>query len=72
MLAKSESMSRLTMKVMESRSIISVAKLKESFTLYPLVVNDSKIVTENFACLSVGLSNSEKIWPEIRHFVILV
>ena len=72
MLVKSESISRLTMKVMESWLIISVAKLKESFTLYPLVVNDSKIVTENFACLSVGLSKSEKIWPEIRHFVILV
>ena len=42
MLVKNESMSKLSMELLESGSTISVAKLNESLTVYLLVVNGSK------------------------------
>ena len=53
---KNESMSELPMKLHESCSTISVAKLNESLTVYLLVVNDSEIIgTINFASLYVSV-----------------
>ena len=42
MIIKGESMSKLTMKLLESCSIVSVAKLNESLTVYLLAGNGSK------------------------------
>ena len=53
--ARKKLMSKLPMKLLESCSIISVAKLKESLTVYLLVVNSSKIGTKYFASLCVGV-----------------
>ena len=46
------------MKLLESCSAISVAKLNESLTQYLLVVNDSKIGTKS---LYVGVCKADKI-----------
>ena len=43
MLIKSESISKLPIKSLESCSTISVVKLNESLTVYLLVVNGSKM-----------------------------
>ena len=43
MLVKSESISKLPIKSLESCSTISVVKLNESLTVYLLVVNGSKM-----------------------------
>ena len=61
MLVKSESIYSLPMKLVESWSIISVAKLKESLTAYLLVINDSKIGTRYFESLYVGACKADKI-----------
>ena len=61
MLVKSESIYSLPMKLVESWSIISVAKLKKSFTVYLLVINDSKIGTRYFESLYVGACKADKI-----------
>ena len=42
MIVKGESMSKLTMKLLGSCSIVSVAKLNESLNVYLLAVNGSK------------------------------
>ena len=57
MLVKSESTSQLPMKLLESCSTISVAKL----TVYFLLVNGSKIGTKHFGCLNVGVCETDKI-----------
>ena len=57
-------MSELPIKLLESYSTISVAKLNESLTVYLLVVNDSTIHTENFANLYVGVCKADKICPK--------
>ena len=53
MLVKSESTSKLHMKLLEFCSTISVAKLNESLTVYLLLVNGSKIETKYFASFYV-------------------
>ena len=60
MLVKSESISKFPMKLLESCSTISAAKLNESLTVYLLLVNDSKIGTKYFASLYVGVSKVDK------------
>ena len=55
MLVKSESTSKLHMKLLEFCSTISVAKLNESLTVYLLLVNGSKIDTKCFASFYVGV-----------------
>ena len=54
MLIKSESMSKLPMKLLEPCSTISVTELNKSLTVYLLVANGSKIGTKIFASLYVG------------------
>ena len=61
MLVKSESISKLPMKLLESCSTISVANLNESLTVYLLVVNGSKIGTKYLASLYVGVCKADKI-----------
>ena len=51
----------LPMKLLESCSTISVAKLNESLILYLLVVNDSKIGNKNFVGLYVAVCKTNKI-----------
>ena len=60
-LLKRESLSKIPVKLLESCSAISVAKLNESLTQYLLVVNDSKIGTKYFASLYVGVCKADKI-----------
>ena len=52
MLVKNESVPKLPMKLLETFSTISVAKLNESLTLYLLVVNGSALNTSH-VCLEV-------------------
>ena len=59
--SKSESISKLPMKLLESCPTISVAKLNETLTVYLLLVNGSKISTKYFASLYVGVCKSDKI-----------
>ena len=54
-------MSKLPMKLLETYSIVSVAELNESLTVYFLVVYGSKIGTKNFAILYVGACKADKI-----------
>ena len=54
MLIKSESMSKLPMKLLEPCSTISVTKLNKSLNVYLLVVNGSKKDTKIFGSLYVG------------------
>ena len=61
MLVKRESTSRLPIKNSESCSTISSAKVKESFTVYSLLIKDFKIGTRNFADLWVGVLITNKI-----------
>ena len=61
LLVKSESLSRVSMKLPESCSTISVTKLNELLTLCLLVVNGSKIVTKCFLSLYVGVCKADKI-----------
>ena len=61
MLVKSEPISKLQMKLLESCSTISVAKLNKSLTLHLLVVNGSKIGAKYFARLYVGVCKTDKI-----------
>ena len=61
MLVKSESISRLPMKLLESCSPISVAKLNESLTVYLLVISGSKIGTKYFVSLYAGVCKADKI-----------
>ena len=61
MLVKRESISKLPITLLESCSTISVAKLNESFTVYLLVVNGSKIGTKFFANLYVSVCKADKI-----------
>ena len=64
MLVKSESISKLPMKLLESCSTISVAKLNESLTAYFLLVDGSKLGklgTKYFAGLYVGACKADKI-----------
>ena len=58
---KSESISKLSLKLLESCSATSVAKLNESLTAYLLLVNGSKIGTKFFARLHVRVSKVDKI-----------
>ena len=60
-------MSKLPMKLLESCSAISVAKLSESLTAYLLVVNGSKLDTINFANLYVGVCKADKIGQKGGH-----
>ena len=53
MLVKSESISKFSMKLLESCSTISVAKLNEYLTVYMLLVDGSKLGTKYFASLYV-------------------
>ena len=46
--------------LLKSCSTISVAKLKETLTKYLLVVNGSKIGSEYFASLYVGVCKADK------------
>ena len=59
MSVKSESISKLPMKLLESCSTISVAKLNESLTVYLLLVNGSKISIKYFASY-VGVFKADK------------
>ena len=61
MLVKSGLMSKLPVKLLESCSKISVAKLNESLTVYLLVVNDSKRGSKNVASLYLGVCKADKI-----------
>ena len=61
MLVKSESVSKLSMKLLETCSSISVAKLNESLTVYLLLVNGSKIGTKHFGSFYVGVCKSDHI-----------
>ena len=61
MLVKSESISKLPMKLLESCSTISLVKLSESLTVYLLSVSGSKIGTKYFASLYVGVYKADKI-----------
>ena len=60
-LVKNESTFKLPMKLLESCSTISVAKLNESLNVYLLVVNGSKIGTKYFASLCVSVCKANKI-----------
>ena len=53
MLVKSESISKFSMKLLESSSTISVAKLNKYLTVYMLLVDGSKLGTKYFANLHV-------------------
>ena len=72
---KSESISKLPMKLLESCSTISVAKLKESLTVYLLLVNSSKIGTKYFASFYVAVCKADetglKIGQPSTHFYTL-
>ena len=61
LLVKSESVSKLPMKLLKSCPTISVAKLNESLTVYLLVLNGSKIGTKYFTCLYIGVCKADKI-----------
>ena len=61
MLVKSESISKLPMKLLESCSTISLVKLSESLTVYLLSVSGSKTGTKYFASLYVGVCKADKI-----------
>ena len=61
LLAKTESISKLPMKLLESCSTVSEAKLNESLTVYLLLVYGSKIGTKYFASLYVGVCKAGKI-----------
>ena len=61
MLVKSESISKLPMKLLKSCSTVSVAKLNESLTVYLLLVNGSKIGTKYSASFYVGVCKAYKI-----------
>ena len=64
-LVKSESMPKLTMKLLQSSSTISVAKLNKHLTVYLLVIN----------CSRIGVCKTDKIVPKIEqpstHFYAL-
>ena len=60
-IVKNESISTLSMKLLESCSTVSVATLNESLTVYLLVVNGSKIGPKYFASLYVGVCKADKI-----------
>ena len=60
-LVKSGLMLKLPVKLLESCSKISVAKLNESLTVYLLVVNDSKRGSKNVASLYLGVCKADKI-----------
>ena len=61
MLVKSESISKISMKLLESCSTISVEKLNESLTAYLFSVNGSGIGTKYFASLFIGVCKVDKI-----------
>ena len=61
MFLKSESISKLPMKLLGFCYTPSVAKLNESLTVYLLVVTGSKLGTKYFASLYVGVCKAEKI-----------
>ena len=61
MLVKSESIFNLSMKLLGSCSTISVAKLKESLSVYLVLVNGSKMGTKHFTSLYVGVCEADKI-----------
>ena len=61
MLVESESMSELPMKLLESFSTISVAKLNKPLTVYSLLVSGSKIGTKYLASFCVGVCQANKI-----------
>ena len=67
MFIKSESISKLPMKLLESCSTISAAKLKESLTVYLLLVNGSKIGTKYFASLYVAVCKADEIGLKSGH-----
>ena len=54
------------MKLLESCSTISVAKLNKSLTVYLLVVNGFKIGTKYFGSLYVGVCKADKIGLKCR------
>ena len=60
-LVKSESMSKLPIKLLESWSTISVTKLNKYLTLYLLVVDSFKIGCKYFASFYVGVCKTNKI-----------
>ena len=74
MLVKSESISKLSMKLLESCSTNSVAKLNESLAVYLSLVNDSKTGTKYFASLYVGVCKADKIGVKgsLRNGVLFV
>ena len=61
MLVKSNSLSRLPMKLMESCSTVSVAKLNKCLIVYLLPTNCSKIDTEHFPSFYVSVCKADKI-----------
>ena len=61
MLVKSESISKLPMKLLEYCSMIPVAELRKSLTVYLLVANSSKIGTRCYTSLYVVLCKADKI-----------
>ena len=61
MLVKSEPISKLPMKLLESYSTILAAKLNESLTVYLLLVNGSKTDTKDFASLYGGVCKADNI-----------
>ena len=66
MLEKSESISKLLMKLLEPWSTISVSKLSKPLTVYLFVVNDSKI----YASLYLDFCKGDKIWKADSHQLI--
>ena len=67
MLLKSESISKLPMKLLKSCSTILAAKLNESLTVYLLLVDGSKTDTKDFASLYAGVCKADKIGLKGRH-----
>ena len=70
MLVKSESTSKLLMKLLEFCWTFSVAMFNESLTVYLLLVNGSKIDTKYFASFYLGVckANWSEKWTAIDKF----
>ena len=75
MFVKSDLISKLPMKLLESCSTITAATLNKFLTVYLLVVYSSKIGTKYFARLYVGVCKADKIGLEggqpLTHFYAL-
>ena len=69
MLEKSESISKLLMKLLEPWSTISVSKLSKPLTVYLFVVNDSKIYASLYLDFCKGDKIGLKGWQPSTYFL---